>query len=313
MHVDNKVKQASIYSEVFSTDNIDYDDFLLPPNDFIREKYFAHLRPRSADCVLEIGMGISSFLARAVKRYKIVPYGFDYVNTSLAAQKRNSPCDLNLSRGDGEELPYKDNSFDFVVAISVLEHFSDYDRAFNEIWRVLKPKGTCLLQVPCKDFRFSLFARFKSYDRLKNEEWFRKIQESTGHDFSRIPDRRGWKKHAMQNRFTISFVSASDVLLDSWMMYYFFQAIKRAQSFVIRLKRKAAPGSFTPSAARQNELPNDKGNKEKCVKKYSLERKVLGFIWYNMILRAFWILFRVGQTLRRLPIGAGVYMSIIRK
>lgn len=317
MSVDNKARQASIYTEIFLTDNIDYDDFLLPPNDFIREKYFALLRPRHADCVLEIGIGISSFLARAVKHYKVVPYGLDYVNTSLIAQKRNSPYNLNLCRGDGETLPYKDNSFDFVVAISVLEHFSNYDQAFKEIWRVLKPNGTCLLYVPCKDFRFSLLARFKSYNRLKGEEWFRKNQESTGHDFCRIPDRRGWKQLAVQNRFLVSFTFASDIFLDSWMMYYFFHYVKKVQSAIIRHKNKTTTMKPAVSQVCHKESFNDrsgKGSPGSSMKKYSIKRRVLGFFWYNLILGAFWIIYKLERELqKKIPLGATIYMGLVKR
>lgn len=46
------------------------------------------------------------------------------------------------------DLPFKDNSFDTVVSFEVLEHIPNPFKVFNEISRVLKPKGTLILTTP---------------------------------------------------------------------------------------------------------------------------------------------------------------------
>lgn len=51
-------------------------------------------------------------------------------------------------RGVGEVLPFKDNSFDAVVSIAVLEHVKDPFRCAKEIQRVLKPGGDLICCVP---------------------------------------------------------------------------------------------------------------------------------------------------------------------
>jgi SAM-dependent methyltransferase len=50
--------------------------------------------------------------------------------------------------GDLFHLPFKDNSFDYVFSIYVLEHIPDTKRAINEMLRVLKPGGTSYCLVP---------------------------------------------------------------------------------------------------------------------------------------------------------------------
>jgi SAM-dependent methyltransferase len=45
-------------------------------------------------------------------------------------------------------LPQADNTFDIVLCNHVLEHISEDTRAMSEIFRVLKPGGTAILQVP---------------------------------------------------------------------------------------------------------------------------------------------------------------------
>ncbi len=51
-------------------------------------------------------------------------------------------------RGVGEVLPFKDNSFDAVISIAVLEHVKDPWLCAKEIIRVLKPGGDLLCCVP---------------------------------------------------------------------------------------------------------------------------------------------------------------------
>lgn len=43
---------------------------------------------------------------------------------------------------DAEELPYKSNSFDYVLSFTTLQNCSDPERAIKEVKRVSKPKGT---------------------------------------------------------------------------------------------------------------------------------------------------------------------------
>lgn len=60
----------------------------------------------------------------------------------------NAKAQLNIY--DGINLPYGENSFDFVVCFSVLEHTSFPDKLLNEMLRVLKPNGRIFLTLPNK-------------------------------------------------------------------------------------------------------------------------------------------------------------------
>ncbi len=45
----------------------------------------------------------------------------------------------------------KDNSVDCLIACDVLEHIPDHKKAMEEINRVLRTNGVCILSVPQKD------------------------------------------------------------------------------------------------------------------------------------------------------------------
>ncbi|GAA4644706.1 class I SAM-dependent methyltransferase [Pontixanthobacter gangjinensis] len=65
----------------------------------------------------------------------------DYTTTDL-----NSP--LADVKADICDLPFKNESFDFILCNHVLEHIPDDRKAMEEIYRILKPGGTAILQIP---------------------------------------------------------------------------------------------------------------------------------------------------------------------
>lgn len=56
---------------------------------------------------------------------------------------------LTVVRADARQLPFRSSRLDLVVAFDVLEHIEDDHLAAAEIHRVLRPRGTALIAVPC--------------------------------------------------------------------------------------------------------------------------------------------------------------------
>jgi len=46
------------------------------------------------------------------------------------------------------KLPFEDNSFDFILCNHVLEHIPDDKKAMQELYRILKPGGIGIFQIP---------------------------------------------------------------------------------------------------------------------------------------------------------------------
>lgn len=65
----------------------------------------------------------------------------DYVTTDL-----NSP--LADVKADICHLPFKDNEFDIILCNHVLEHIPDDTKAMEELYRILKPGGFGVFQIP---------------------------------------------------------------------------------------------------------------------------------------------------------------------
>ncbi len=66
--------------------------------------------------------------------------GLDFSKNMLDEARKKHP-DINFTEGDCTELPFDDNSFDNVTISFGLRNIEDYEKALDEIYRVLKPEG----------------------------------------------------------------------------------------------------------------------------------------------------------------------------
>ncbi len=74
----------------------------------------------------------------------------EYTTTDL-----NSP--IATVKADICDLPFEDNAYDFIICNHVLEHIPDDTKAMQELYRVLAPGGTAILQVPYEADRNTTF------------------------------------------------------------------------------------------------------------------------------------------------------------
>lgn len=89
----------------------------------------------------------------------------DYTTTDL-----NSP--LADVKADICDLPFKENEFDFILCNHVLEHIPNDTKAMQEIYRILKPGGTAILQIPQDLNRENTFEDDSITDRKERERIF---------------------------------------------------------------------------------------------------------------------------------------------
>ncbi len=128
--------------------------------------------------ILEIGcgQGFNTYL-RAKRNDSVI--GIDLSKTDVDIAKRRYP-DIDFKVMNAEKLKFKDNYFDEVYAIEVLEHVDDIKKVLNEISRVLRSKGRFIASIPY----------------YKSERWLLKIRPSY---FKEIHHVRVFKRNELEN------------------------------------------------------------------------------------------------------------------
>jgi len=129
---------------------------------FELDRQFKKLKP---GIVLEVGSGYSTC-------NKYVPSS-EYLTLDINDKSNPDIC------SDLHNIKWKSDYFDTVLAIEVLEHIQNPQKAIDEMMRILKPGGTCIISTrfihayhpgPKDYYRFtwdSLYDIFKKFDTVK--------------------------------------------------------------------------------------------------------------------------------------------------
>ena len=150
----DKIKEA--YQ---SSKNI-YDDVLTQGNFFSRlyikifwsgtndneiaHKVLSYIPDDFKGTILDVPVGTAVFTER---KWKSLPEAqitcLDYSEDMIeqARERLQGRDNISCVQGDVGNLPMENNSFDIVLSMNGFHAFPDKKKAFQEIWRVLKPGG----------------------------------------------------------------------------------------------------------------------------------------------------------------------------
>lgn len=116
--------------------------------------------------ILEIGCGMAELPAFLPSNFSY--YGLDPAEECVKKSKELWPRH-NFVRGIAESLPFKNESFDLVFSVQVIEHVSDPKAALKEMFRVLKTGGFLIIIAPNMETPWSTInaiRHFNYYQRL---------------------------------------------------------------------------------------------------------------------------------------------------
>lgn len=103
----------------------------------------------TTESCLEIGCGAGRITRQLVRYFRTVS-AIDISADMIALASRNvAGADFTIN--DGASVPHPDNRFWAAFSCEVFQHFDSRDVAvayFREIFRVLKPGGTMMIQIP---------------------------------------------------------------------------------------------------------------------------------------------------------------------
>ncbi len=116
--------------------------------------------------ILDVGSGKGNHLIGFARRGFNIK-GIDYKPECLNALADFDIRDCNLEK---DKLPFEDNSFDVIFSKSVIEHVSNADNLFDEIYRVLRKGGIAIIMTP--DWNTQCHYFWDDYTHVK--AWTRK-------------------------------------------------------------------------------------------------------------------------------------------
>lgn len=135
--------------------------------------------------VLEIGCS-SGFLLRELlqrlPRHRII--GADYTRGTLEALAAKMPG-VPLVQFDLTKCPLPDAFVDVAVLINVLEHIDDHKAAVAQLFRIVRPGGSVIIEVPANSSLFDVYDRVLMHYRRYNMSDLVNLLTSAGFEIER--------------------------------------------------------------------------------------------------------------------------------
>lgn len=119
--------------------------------EILQEALSRHLAKKRQLEILDMGCGPGGNFSILSEFGSVI--GLDVSEEALKFARKYNFAKLVL--GDGNKLPFGNNSYDLVTSLDVLEHLVDDRKAMGEIFRVLKPGGFFLVSVPAHPWLWS--------------------------------------------------------------------------------------------------------------------------------------------------------------
>jgi len=203
--------------ERFSRSAHNYENFDLPQSR-LAEKLFSELRQEfkgKTACLLDIGTGTGRLLSWIRERLPEMDIiGLDFSEGMLRrAAAKDILSGVSLLQADAECLPFKEDTFDFVISNSVYQWVNDLYCALSEVRRILKKGGWFFFSVFGRDTLQELefcIRTIKSHLRLHplpDKDEIREVLERIDfkdiglvsevycHSYKNIRDALMWLKH----------------------------------------------------------------------------------------------------------------------
>ena len=118
----------------------------------------ASLKPDSI--VLDVGCGTANntLLFQKVARTKLVGIDLSIGMLQKAVEKSR---EIHFIHSPAENIPFKEDTFDFIFMTEVVHHLSDVYATVSEIYRILKPDSTfCIATQSHKQIELRMTSRF---------------------------------------------------------------------------------------------------------------------------------------------------------
>lgn len=173
-HMENTVDTQSAYNEIYRNQGI-----------LLRDSFYlwviSLLQPQPGKLLIDISCGQGRLVDLACELGLHV-IGLDFAIEGIRKAHMNNPK-ADWIVGDGECLPFPNQSVDYITHIGSLEHYQAPNRGAMEVFRVLKSNGRAIILVPNA---FGLLGNIK-HVYLKGEIF------DDGQPLQRYATRKNWE------------------------------------------------------------------------------------------------------------------------
>ncbi len=194
--------------------------------------------------LLDVGCGVGYLLSEAAKKGANV-FGLDISQEGLAKLKHKLPF-AKVCVADGEKIPFKDNSFDYIVSLGSIEHFLHPEKGIEDIQRTLRSNGHAILLLP-NSFYFGdilkvLFLgrpdkQWQIQEKLLTKEQWHSLIESNGLIVEKIYGYNKYPEFFKEGTFKIKSVKK---YIKTFLIKYFCP-LNLSWQFVYVCKKHAKP------------------------------------------------------------------------
>lgn len=159
---------------------------------------------------------------------------------------------------EGSTMPFDDEEFDAVIIIDMLEHLNDDKAAARELWRIIKPHGRLIVNVPF----------------VKPLHLSRKIKHLLGHtDAAHGHLRPGYSRNDLENLLTGLFVIEKERTYSR----FFYEIIDGLIARAVANKKR----------------PKERGTKGTLITENDMKTQAGAFRTYSLIYPLIWLISRL--------------------
>lgn len=162
------------------------------------KKMLSWLEVQPGGKLLDVACGLGYSLDMAQAR-GLTAHGIDISQVALRKSKAENAA-RRLVHGNGEHLPWAEDSFDYVLCLGSLEHFIHPEVGTREIARVLKPDGKAAIMLPNSHHIQAIYNVYKTGSILPELQ-----------DYERFATRVEWQHFLEENGFKVISVHKYNV------------------------------------------------------------------------------------------------------
>ncbi|MDA1478006.1 class I SAM-dependent methyltransferase [Bacillus changyiensis] len=151
MGTEEAMKRWDRFADTYSQNHTEHGD--THKEVFLNPAIFSFIETITNQNVLDAGCG-EGYLSRMLAKSGAHVTAVDYSARMIEIAKKRTPQDLQIhyQQGNCEDLHFlEDHSFDLIIANMVIHDLANYEKAFREMYRLLRDQGTFIFTIlhPC--------------------------------------------------------------------------------------------------------------------------------------------------------------------